>query len=185
VSRRIDRVVTRGGDGGETSVADGRRLPKDHARIAALGAVDELNAHVGHLRAALPGDDPLLAILIPLQHRLFDVGGALAMPGTRRFDPAVLETVDDAVERLNAELPPLTNFVLPAGDEATSRAHLARTVCRRAERDLVSLRAVEPEVDDPALGALLNRTSDLLFVIARTLARRAGEEVVWEPAPRS
>ena len=181
---RINRVTTRSGDGGETGLADGSRLTKTSARVTALGDVDETNACVGLLRAALPAGDPLDAVLSDLQHRLFDVGGALSLPGTDGFEADAVTELEAATESLNATLPPLANFVLPGGDEATARAHLARTVCRRAERSLVGLAEAEPERDDAALQCYLNRASDLLFVIARVLGRRSGQEVLWAPRRR-
>ena len=181
---RINRVTTRGGDRGETGLADGTRLAKSAPRITALGEVDETNACIGLLRAALAANDELLAPLEDLQHRLFDIGGALSLPGTDGFDADAVTDLETALEALNATLPPLANFVLPAGDEATTRAHLARTVCRRAERSLVALAVAEPERDDAALRRYLNRASDLLFIVARVLARRAGEEVLWAPRRR-
>lgn len=181
---RIDRVTTRGGDAGTTGLADGGRTSKSAPRIEALGTVDEFNAQLGLLRAALAEDDALLPLLVELQQRLFDVGGAISLPGTVRFDPALVEELESASSTLGAALPPLTNFVLPAGSEAAARAHVARTVCRRAERDLVRLIEAEPDRDAPALLAWLNRCSDLLFNMARTLARRDGEEILWMPRPK-
>lgn len=182
---RIDRVTTRSGDGGTTGLADGGRTSKSAPRIEAMGAVDEFNAQLGLLRAALDAEDPQLPLLVELQQRLFDVGGAISLPGTVRFDPVLVDELEAASKELGAALPPLTNFVLPAGSEATARAHLARTVCRRAERELVRLMEAEPGRDDAALLAWLNRCSDLLFNLARTLARRAGEEVIWAPRPKA
>lgn len=184
MAERINRVTTRSGDGGETGLADGGRLSKAAPRVDALGDVDELNACVGLLRAALPGDDTLDPVLADLQHRLFDVGGALSLPGTTAFDDGAVGDLETALADLNAALPPLTNFVLPAGDDATARAHVARTVCRRAERSLVRLAEAEPDRDAPVLRHYLNRASDLLFVVARVLARRAGDEALWAPRPR-
>jgi cob(I)alamin adenosyltransferase len=181
MNMRIDRVTTRGGDGGETGLGDGSRLRKSAPRIEALGEVDETNACVGLLRAALPAGDPLDGTLAELQHRLFDLGGALSLPGSGAFDARSVTDLEEALEALNATLPPLANFVLPAGAESAARAHLARTVCRRAERAVVRLAEAEPVQDDAALRRYLNRASDLLFVVARVLARRAGEEVLWEP----
>ena len=180
---RISRVSTRSGDGGEAGLADGSRAPKDAPRFAALGDVDELNAQIGLLRAALGEDDALTPLLADLQQRLFDVGGALSLPGTVRFDADAVTELDAALTQWNATLPELANFVLPAGDEATARAHVARTVCRRAERTLVTLARAEPGVDDANLLAWLNRASDLLFVLARVLARRSAGEVLWQPRP--
>ena len=183
--RRINRVVTRTGDDGTTGLADGSRLAKTAPRIEALGAVDELNAHLGLLRAALAADDELDPVLEWLQQRLFDLGGALSLPGTDRFHADLPAELEALVDRFNAELPPLTDFILPAGGEATARAHVARTQFRRAERVVAALVAAEPERDDPALLASLNRASDLLFVLARILGRRDdGGEVLWKPRPQ-
>lgn len=181
---RINRVTTRSGDGGETGLADGSRLAKSAPRITALGEVDETNACIGLLRAALPEGDALEPVLSDMQHRLFDLGGALSLPGTDGFAAVAVAELEAAQEALNETLPPLANFVLPAGDEATARAHLARTVCRRAERALVALAEAEPDRDDATLRRYLNRASDLLFVMGRVLARRAGEEVLWAPRRR-
>lgn len=178
---RINRVTTRSGDGGETGLADGSRLSKAAPRVDAMGDVDETNAAVGLLRAALAHDDPLQALLSDIQHRLFDLGGALSLPGTLGFETTAVDTLDAAIGEWNDTLPALTNFVLPAGDEATARAHVARTVCRRAERSLTRLGEKEPETVDPALRQYLNRASDLFFVLARVLARRQGSEVTWQP----
>lgn len=183
MKERINRVTTRSGDAGETGLADGTRLSKAGARIEVLGAVDELNAQLGLLRAALPAEDGLTALVADVQHRLFDLGGALSLPGTTRFAEAATGDLEAALASLNEALPPLTEFVLPAGDEAVARAHVARTVCRRAERDWVRLAEVEPGRDDPRLGVYLNRLSDLLFVLARVLARRGSGEVTWTPRP--
>ncbi|HSG88606.1 MAG TPA: cob(I)yrinic acid a,c-diamide adenosyltransferase [Pseudomonadales bacterium] len=182
---RIDRVTTRGGDGGNTGLGDGSRSSKGAARIEAIGTVDEFNAQLGLLRAALAADDDLQALLGELQHRLFDLGGALSLPGTLRFDGDLVDELEAASNALNDALPPLTNFVLPAGNEAAARAHVARTVCRRAERELVRLMVAEPDRDEATLLQWLNRCSDLLFNVARTLARRSGDEVLWvaRPAP--
>lgn len=181
---RIDRVTTRGGDSGTSGLADGSRVSKGAARFEAIGWVDEFNARLGLLRAALGTDDALLGLIEALQHRLFDLGGALSMPGTGRFDADLVDWLEAELARLNDALPPLANFVLPAGGEAAARAHLARTGCRHAERALVRLMEAEPDRDDPTLLRWLNRCSDLLFVLARTLARRAGDEVLWAPRPR-
>ena len=178
---RIDRVTTRSGDGGETGLADGSRLSKAAPRVDAMGDVDETNATIGLLRAALAEDDPLQALLSDIQHRLFDLGGALSLPGTLGFETEAVADLDAAIREWNETLPPLTNFVLPAGDEATARAHIARTVCRRAERTLTRLADAEPDAVDPSLRQYLNRASDLFFVLARVLARRHGGEVTWQP----
>ncbi|MEY3042728.1 MAG: hypothetical protein RLZZ174_1810 [Pseudomonadota bacterium] len=181
---RINRVTTGRGDGGTTQLGTGERVAKTDDRIAALGDVDELNAHLGLLRAALPkdptGPGPRLDdLLLDLQHRLFDLGGALSLPGTVRFDDAAIGALETLQSTLNAPLPPLKNFVLPGGSEVVARAHVARTVCRRAERTVHRL-----SEDDPALGVFLNRLSDLLFTLARVLGQADGSEVLWSPRPR-
>lgn len=178
---RIDRVVTRLGDGGDTSLAAGPRVRKSSARIDALGDVDECNCQLGLLLASLGSDDALRPPLAWLQHRLFDLGGALAYPeATRDFLPELTQ-LETHVAAIHADLPPLTEFVLPGGNESAARAHVARSVCRRAERTLVTLADVDGALPPNAL-AFVNRASDLLFVIARTLARRSGGEVTWQRA---
>ena len=175
--KRLTRIYTRSGDDGTTGLAGGERLPKDHPRIEAIGSVDELNAAIGLLRAQPLGEDmdrPLEAI----QHRLFDLGGELAMPGTELLKAAHTTDLEQTLDRFNADLPPLEEFVLPGGSEAAARCHLARTTCRRAERELLRLSRLEP-VNSGSI-TYLNRLSDLLFVLARVLARRSGGEVTWQ-----
>ncbi|MGE3296837.1 MAG: cob(I)yrinic acid a,c-diamide adenosyltransferase [Porticoccaceae bacterium] len=177
----MTRLYTRSGDRGDTGLADGSRRRKDDARIQALGSLDECNAQLGLLLAHLTPDDPLLPLLAPVQHRLFDLGAMLAGA------PATLEASDiDALERhidaLCAALPPLRQFVLPGGSPPAALAHVARAVCRRAERDLVA--AATAEALPPEPGRYLNRLSDLLFAVARTLAARAGGDLKWEPRDR-
>ena len=173
---RLDRIVTRGGDSGETSLADGRRVAKDDARIAAIGSVDELNSHIGVLLAEnLPPD--VRDLLLHIQNDLFDLGGALALPG-HEVPEANLIHLDTAINHYNAALPPLKEFILPGGCRAAALCHVARSVARRAERELVALSHHEP----PPQGSLpyLNRLSDLLFVLCRVLNREAGvEETLW------
>ena len=178
----LNRITTRSGDAGTTGLADGTRLPKHALRIEAIGTVDELNAQVGTLRASLAESDALQAVLSDIQHRLFDLGAALCLPGNDRFPEAAVVDLETAQEAANRDLPPLTSFVLPAGSEAVARCHVARTVCRRAERCLTAL-AAEDDADAPVLRVYLNRLSDLLFVLARSIARREGGEVLWQPRP--
>lgn len=180
---RIDRVVTRGGDGGQTSLGDGSRLAKDAPRVAALGEVDEANAAVGLLRCAVAAAPATDAMLARIQNDLFDLGADLSVPGR---DSARLRLPVEAVARLEAEiaalnagLTPLTSFVLPAGTEAAARAHLARAVVRRAERAVVRLAAAEPV--NPALLRYLNRLSDHLFVLARACNADGAGDVLWVP----
>jgi cob(I)alamin adenosyltransferase len=168
---RLTRIYTRTGDAGETTLGDGSRVPKTDPRIAAVGAVEELNAHLGLVRM----DDPFSRI----QNELFDLGADLAVPyvagdGKLRIEQAQIDALERDCDRFNERLEPLKSFVLPGGTEAGARLHLARTVCRRAE--LVAL-GVEPV--NPLALVYLNRLSDLLFILARTA--NAGAEVLWKP----
>ena len=178
MGNRLSRIVTRTGDDGSTGLADGSRVPKDSARIEACGAVDELNSALGVLLAApgLPG--PMAAQLLEIQHDLFDLGGELAIPGSVVIHAQQVEALEKRVESWNAELPPLREFVLPGGGAAAASCHLARSICRRAERRCWALSRHEPL--GPQALRYLNRLSDLLFVLARVLARLAnGSEVMW------
>ena len=175
--KRLTRIYTRTGDDGTTGLAGGERLPKDHARIESIGGVDELNSVIGLLRAQ-PLDADVDRVLEAVQHRLFDLGGELAMPGTELLTAAHATGLEHELDRFNADLPPLEEFILPGGSEAAARCHLARAVCRRAERELLRLSRLEPL--NSASTTYLNRLSDLLFVLARVLARRdGGSEVTW------
>lgn len=175
---RLTRIYTRSGDDGSTGLAGGGRVLKDSARIEIIGDVDELNSLLGVVRALLPPDDPLGGILHAAQHRLFDLGGELAMPGQTLLRDARVERVEAWIDELNATLPPLEDFILPGGSLSAAHCHQARAVCRRAERALLRLSRVET-VNSVAL-KYLNRLSDLLFVMARTLARRdGGREILW------
>jgi cob(I)alamin adenosyltransferase len=174
---RLSKITTRTGDDGTTGLADGTRLPKDHPRIAAIGSVDELNSHLGVLLAeTLPADvhDELLHI----QNDLFDLGGTLATPGAP-FAVAKLIRLDTAIAHYNAVLPPLKEFILPGGSRAVALCHVARTVARRAERDLFHLMQKETA---PQEGLhYLNRLSDLLFVLCRVLNQAEGQaETLWQ-----
>jgi len=182
---RLDRIYTRGGDAGETSLGDGARVPKSHPRIAAYGTVDELNAVLG---LVLAGDlsDELRTALERIQNELFDLGADLAVPvddvrrERLRVDASQVEALEDLCDRASAQVEPLRSFVLPGGTETAGRLHLARTVCRRAERLVVELAAEEPVT--PEALAYLNRLSDLLFLLARAANASAGvEEPLWRP----
>lgn len=177
MGNRLSKIVTRTGDAGTTGLGDGSRVPKDSARIEAIGAVDELNSVLGVLLAeSLPAD--VAACLVDVQHDLFDFGGELSIPGYSAVRDAHVMRLEEAVERFNAGLPPLKEFILPGGSRAASVAHVARTVCRRAERSLVQLGG-NAEVREP-LRKYLNRLSDLLFVAARVLNRESGRpDVLW------
>jgi cob(I)alamin adenosyltransferase len=178
---RIDRVVTRGGDGGQTSLGDGTRVPKDALRVEAYGTVDEANATIGLLRLHAAGDQDADAMLGRIQNDLFDVGADLCVPGVAgerlRVTDAPSVRLEAEVVAMNAVLPDLTSFILPGGTPAAAHAHLARTIVRRAERLVVRL-SREEEVN-PAVIRLLNRLSDHLFVLGRRL--NPGGDVQWTP----
>lgn len=179
---RLTRVTTRTGDDGQTGLADGTRLAKMQPRVVALGDVDELNATLGLLAVAPRLGTGLPARLRRVQQSLFDLGGELSLPGSTMLDDGALATLEHEIGHWNAALPPLTEFVLPGTDEASARAHLARTVCRRAERSLWLLRQTETGEAGELIARLaryLNRLSDWLFVLSRLLARQAGEETTW------
>src|SRR5438034_11351092 len=177
MGHRLSKIVTRTGDAGTTGLGDGSRVAKNSARIDAIGAVDELNSALGLLLAeALP--DAVAACLTEVQHDLFDLGGELSIPGHAAISEAQVIRLEEAVERFNADLPPLKEFILPGGTRAASLAHVARTVCRRAERALVA--AAASESITPTSRIYLNRLSDLLFVIARAINRAGGRaDVLW------
>ena len=180
---RIDRVVTRGGDGGETSLGDGVRLRKDAPRIAAIGAVDEANAAIGMLRLATHEIVEVDAMLARIQNDLFDVGADLSVPGEGgnrlRMTDVPVSRLEVEVDAMNATLPRLTSFILPGGTAGAAHAHMARTITRRAERMVVRLAA--DEAVTPALVRYLNRLSDHLFVLARVLNGRGADDVLWVP----
>ena len=178
MAKRLTHIYTRTGDDGTTGLAGGERLPKDHLRIEAIGAVDELNSTIGLLRAQ-PLEAGIDRLLQTMQHRLFDLGGELAMPGTELLNQAHTTELERVLDELNADLPALEEFILPGGNEAAARCHLARTGARRAERAL--LRLSREESVNSASNKYLNRLSDLLFVLARVLARKdGGVEITWQ-----
>jgi cob(I)alamin adenosyltransferase len=182
----LSRIYTKTGDQGETGLGDGSRVPKDHPRVAAYGSVDELNAVVGLLLAQEP-EFSEAEILRSIQNDLFDVGADLCVPlavdsagpSRLRVQPEQALRLEAAIDRLNAGLTPLTSFVLPGGNAAAAGCHLARTVCRRAERDVVTLARAEPV--NPAVIVYLNRLSDLLFVLARACNQNGQKDVLWVP----
>jgi len=180
---RIDIVVTRGGDAGETSLGDGARLRKDAPRIAAIGAVDEANAAIGVLRLATCKVAEVDAMLARIQNDLFDVGADLSVPGEGgdrlRLTDVPVVRLEAEIQAMNASLPTLTSFILPGGTAGAAHAHLARTVARRAERAVVQLSAAEAVT--PALIRYLNRLSDHLFVLSRVLNGNGANDVLWLP----
>ena len=185
MANRLTRIYTRTGDGGETGLADGSRVAKDAPRIEALGAIDELNSTIGVLLAESMPDD-LRACLSGVQNDLFDLGGELSIPGHAVLAESHVLNLETALDRYNATLPALKDFILPGGSRAAALAHVARTVCRRAERRVITLAKHEsaPEFACP----YLNRLSDLLFVASRILNRFAntpgGGDVLWQPGLR-
>jgi len=177
MGHRLSKIVTRTGDAGTTGLGDGSRVAKESQRIEAIGEVDELNSTLGLLLSETLSE-PCAAVLIDVQHDLFDLGGELSIPGHFALTDAHVLRLDVAIERFNTDLSPLKEFILPGGTRAASLAHIARTVCRRAERALVRLALSQP-VGDPAR-KYLNRLSDLLFVLARVLNREAKVgDVLW------
>jgi cob(I)alamin adenosyltransferase len=186
MTTRITRVVTRAGDGGRTRLAGGQEVDKDDVRVEAYGTVDELTAFVGQARVAArqAGDAEIEAVLASLTNDLFSVGGDLATPEGSGFVPyrvgdADLAELEALCERFNEGLPPLRDFVLPGGSELSTALHVARTVCRRAERRVVALKRADPTIGDGCL-KWLNRLSDLLFILSRAVAHRSGEaEPTW------
>ena len=173
---RLTKITTRGGDGGETSLGDGSRVEKSDPRIAFMGDVDELNSWIGVALAADPGET-VRAILVGVQHDLFDLGGALCFPGAPALSAAHVARLDEACARLNAELAPLKEFVLPGGAPLVAQLHVARTTCRRVERAAAAFFAGDANANGLAY---LNRLSDFLFIAARFEAKRLGvSEVLW------
>ncbi len=177
MGHRLSKITTRTGDAGETGLGDGTRVSKDSARVQALGDIDELNCVIGLVLAEEVSREVRDA-LGPVQHDLFDLGGELSIPGHKLLKPSRVEALEEILEAWNAGLEPLKEFILPGGTRAAAAAHLARTVCRRAERSVVAL-GRKDKVSDAAR-RYLNRLSDLLFVAGRLLNRRAGQnDVQW------
>ena len=183
MGNRLSKIYTKTGDDGTTGLGDGSRVAKDSARVIAYGTVDEANSCIGLLLAATLPDD-VREVLVRIQHQLFDLGGELCIPGHAAIFDADVEALEARLDHYNDDLPALKDFILPGGGEAAARCHIARTVVRRAERDSVTMSshdAVRPQAI-----RYLNRLSDLLFVLARVLARADGQgEVLWEHARRS
>lgn len=179
MANRLTKIYTRTGDKGDTGLADGSRVAKDAPRIEAMGEIDELNSTIGVLLCeALPDD--LRVCLTNVQNDLFDLGGELSVPGHTILADSHVTQLEAALDHFNATLPTLKDFILPGGSRAAALAHVARTVCRRAERRVITLSKSEAV---PVLACpYLNRLSDLLFVVARVLNRHAqGMDVLWQP----
>lgn len=177
MGNRLTQIATRTGDDGTTGLGDNSRVPKDDLRVQAMGDVDELNSHLGLLLCE-PLPDAVRALLVEVQHELFNLGGELSIPGFELLKAQAVLTLDEALATHNATLPRLKEFILPAGTRAAAQAHVCRTVARRAERALVALGAREAVRPEPR--QYLNRLSDLLFVLARVLNRMdGGDDVYW------
>ena len=183
MGNRLSKIYTRTGDDGTTGLGDGSRVAKDDPRVDAYGTVDEANSAIGLVLAAgVPGD--IDALLTSVQHQLFDLGGELCIPGHSAIQGEDVDALEHALDGYNADLPALKEFILPGGGEAAARCHLARTIVRRAERATVALARVEQVRAEPI--RYLNRLSDLLFVLARVLARASGHgEVTWRHERRA
>lgn len=179
MGHRLSRIYTRTGDDGSTGLGDGTRVPKDDLRVEAFGTVDEANSAVGLVLAAGGLPEEVAACLTRVQHDLFDLGGELCLPGFTAISSGYVERLERELDAFNAGLPPLKDFILPGGGQAAAACHLARTVTRRAERRVWTL--AKRDAVNPESARYLNRLSDLLFVLARVLARQAhGSEVLWQ-----
>lgn len=177
MGNRLSKIYTRTGDDGTTGLGDGSQRSKDDPRVQCMGEVDELNASIG-LALSMMEDGPLQQALFAVQHDLFDIGAELAQPGKVLLDDAYVAALERRAEEFNAELAPLKEFILPGGPQSVAAIHLARTICRRVERGLVGLAAIEDV--NPATGRYLNRLSDLLFIIGRAQSQgEDGGEVYW------
>lgn len=183
MGNRLSKIYTRTGDDGSTGLGDGSRTPKDSARVEAYGTVDELNSTIGVLLACdgVPAD--VRELLVRIQHALFDLGGELCVPGMELIHDGDVAGLEQTLDRYNEDLPRLKEFILPGGGMAAAQCHIARTVCRRAERRAVTL--AHTESVRPEVVRYLNRLSDLLFVLARVLARASDHgEVLWQHEKR-
>jgi cob(I)alamin adenosyltransferase len=178
MGNRLSKIYTRTGDDGTTGLGDGGRVAKESLRVEAYGAVDEANSAVGMVLAVAGLPEAVSRCLTEVQHDLFDLGGELCIPGHRMITAAYIERLETELDGFNDALPPLKEFILPGGGTAAAACHVARAVCRRAERRAWSLARVENVAPDAL--KYLNRLSDLLFVLARVLARHeSGSEVLW------
>lgn len=178
MGNRLSKIYTRTGDDGTTGLGDGSRTEKDGPRVEAYGTVDEANSVIGVVLTIDSVPDDIAAFLTDVQHDLFELGGELCIPGHAAITDEFVDRLERELDRLNEDLPPLKDFILPGGGPAAAACHLARTIVRRAERRVISLKNVEAVRDEVV--RYLNRLSDLLFVIARVLARaESGKEVIW------
>jgi cob(I)alamin adenosyltransferase len=179
MGNRLSKIYTRTGDDGTTGLGDGSRVDKDSLRVEAFGTVDETNSAIGVVLACDSVVDPIRRCLTEVQHDLFELGGELCIPGHTAIHADFVERLERDLDKFNADMPPLKDFILPGGGHATAACHLARTIARRAERRTISLKKHEDVRDEVV--RYLNRLSDLLFVIARCLSRvENGQEVLWD-----
>ena len=180
MSNRLTQIATRTGDDGSTGLGDGNRVPKHHARIEAIGAIDELNSQLGLLLAEPGVPTELHSLLTAIQHELFELGGELSIPNYTRITPDMVTQLEESLDQYNANLPPLREFILPGGARTAAQCHVTRAVCRRAERCLSAL--AQQESVSAAAMMYVNRLSDLLFVLSREFNRAAGvPDVLWKP----
>jgi cob(I)alamin adenosyltransferase len=178
MGNRLTQIATRTGDEGTTGLGNNQRVSKNSLRVHAMGDVDELNSHIGLLLCETMPDD-VRTLLVEVQHQLFNLGGELSIPGFELLKAEAVAVLDEALEKYNAQLPKLEEFILPAGNRAASQAHICRTVARRAERATVALGNEEALNDAPR--QYLNRLSDLMFVLSRVLNRMdGGSDVYWQ-----
>lgn len=179
---RLSKIYTKTGDKGTTGLGIKGRIAKDSLRIQTIGDIDELNSFVGHLIESISADEIYRDDLRQIQHDLFDLGSELAMPGHSLLDEKIITELEQKLDRDNEALPPLENFILPGGNEMAARAHLCRSICRRAERTCVSFNQQESEESPHTLAqTYLNRLSDYFFVLGRVLAKLDGcEEILWQ-----
>ncbi len=179
MGNRLSKIYTRTGDDGTTGLGDGSRVAKDSTRVEAYGTVDEANSAIGIVLAADAMPDAIRTCLTEVQHDLFELGGELCIPGHSAVTEAYIDRLEDDLDGFNEDLPRLKEFILPGGGQAAAACHLARAIVRRAERRVLSLASVEDV--RPEVVKYLNRLSDLLFVVARVLARaESGQEVLWD-----
>jgi len=180
MGHRLSRIVTRTGDAGQTGLGNGLRVDKDSPPVEVLGQIDELNSWIGVLLTYSPSE-AVRESLVLVQHDLFDLGAQISVPGTPLLSPEHVSRLDGIFEKLNADLPPLKEFILPGGTQFAAFTHVARTICRRAERRLVTLTELDRPAENHGI-PYLNRLSDLLFTIARFENRQSGgTDILWEP----
>ncbi len=178
MGHRLSKLYTRTGDDGTSGLSGGVRVPKNHERMNAMGAVDELNSVVGLLVCKLE-DEELKTLFTTIQHDLFNIGGEISMPGHSFIQKSKIETLEAKIDEFNELVEPLKDFILPGGSEAASICHMARSIARRAERDVITLHYAEPVCDTTR--QYLNRLSDLLFAVARVINLRLGhDDVLWK-----